>query len=142
MQSEVLLMHNHYKQPAVCYGTLRLPLRGDHGHVPRPHIDPISLYTTSSHYTSSCQLTHHSKVFTKLKHTFPLDKPSTPGNSNIQRLRHYFRKTLKNILPQLQALLDNTAYQTPQQRADAAYKLVQTALTRHCLCSPLLPYPH
>ena len=30
--------------PAVCHGTLRLPLRGDHGHVPRPHIDPISLY--------------------------------------------------------------------------------------------------
>ena len=30
--------------PAVCHGTLRLPLRGDHGHVLRPHIDPISLY--------------------------------------------------------------------------------------------------
>jgi len=33
--------------PAVLRGTLRLPLRGDHGHVPRPHIDPISLYMVS-----------------------------------------------------------------------------------------------
>ena len=30
--------------PAVCHGTLRLPLKVDHGHVPRPHIDPTSLY--------------------------------------------------------------------------------------------------
>ena len=30
--------------PAVCHGTLRLPLRGGNGHVPRTHIDPISLY--------------------------------------------------------------------------------------------------
>jgi len=27
---------------------------------------------------------------------FPPDKPSTPGNSNIQRLRQYFRKTSKS----------------------------------------------
>jgi len=30
---------------AVCHGTLRLPLRGGHSHVPRPYIDPISLYS-------------------------------------------------------------------------------------------------
>jgi len=30
--------------PAVCHGTLRLTLRGGHGHVLRPYIDPISLY--------------------------------------------------------------------------------------------------
>jgi len=36
--------------------------------------------------------------------------------------------TTTDILPKLQALLDNTAHQTPQQRADAACKLVQTVL--------------
>ena len=46
---------------------------------------------------------------------------------------------MKNILPQLQALLDNTAYQTPQQRADAACKLVQTAL--HDTASAVLSSP-
>jgi len=30
--------------PAICHGSLRLPLRGGHGHVPRSHVDPISLY--------------------------------------------------------------------------------------------------
>ena len=30
--------------PAVCHGTLRVTLRGGHGHVLRPYIDPISLY--------------------------------------------------------------------------------------------------
>jgi len=38
------------------------------------------------------------------------------------------RVTAADILPQLQALLANTTHQTPQQRADAACKLVQTAL--------------
>jgi len=47
--------------------------------------------------------------------------------------------TVSAILPQLQALLDNTTQQTPQQRADAACKLVQTAL--HDTASVVLSFP-
>jgi len=47
--------------------------------------------------------------------------------------------TAADILPQLQALLDNTAHQTPQQRADTACNLVQTAL--HDTASAVLSSP-
>jgi len=47
--------------------------------------------------------------------------------------------TASGILPQLQALLDNTTRQTPQHRADAACKLVQTAL--HDTASAVLSSP-
>jgi len=47
--------------------------------------------------------------------------------------------TAADILPHFQALLDNTTHQTPQQRADAACKLVQTAL--HDTASAVLSSP-
>jgi len=47
--------------------------------------------------------------------------------------------TAAHILPQLQTLLDNTTHRTPQQRADTACKLVQTAL--HDTASAVLSSP-
>jgi len=47
--------------------------------------------------------------------------------------------TAADILPQLQALLDNTTHQTSQQRTDAACKLVQNAL--HNTASTVLSSP-
>jgi len=47
--------------------------------------------------------------------------------------------TASAILPQLQVLLDNTTHQTPQDRADAACNLVQTAL--HDTASSILSSP-
>jgi len=47
--------------------------------------------------------------------------------------------TAPDILPQLQALLDNTTHQTSQQRVDAACRLVQNAL--HNTASTVLSSP-
>ena len=86
----------------------------------------------------------------------PLHSPNQPKKKNPPRqtfhawkfkhaeIKEIFQKDLEvttsAILPQLQALLDNTTHQTPQQRADAACKLVQTALhdtTSAVLSSPI-----
>jgi len=74
----------------------------------------------------------------------PLHSPNQPKKQfppvqtfHAWKLKHteikeIFQKDLEvtasDILPQLQALLDNNTHQIPQQRADAACNLIQTAL--------------
>jgi len=74
---------------------------------------------------------------------FPPRQPFHAWKLKHSEIKAIFQQDLEvtaaDILPQLQALLDNTTHQTPQQRADAACKLVQNAV--HNTASAVLSSP-
>ena len=92
-----------------------IPHRPQHSVItPPPTSPPITPQPQPTQKTISSRQTFHAW---KLRHS---------------EIKEIFQKDLEVtasvILPQLQALLDNITHQTPQQRADATCKLVQTAL--------------
>jgi len=86
-------MYNHVL-PTSTLGT-DSPLHFLHQQAPTPSTHPAQT-TTFSHYTSFYQPTHHSTAPTNQKKKILPDKLFTLGNSNMQKLRKYFRKTLKS----------------------------------------------
>ena len=53
--------------PAVCHGILRQALRGGHGHVQRPHIDPIPLYLVTLRSQGVCPQVPGNKKYGRKK---------------------------------------------------------------------------